>query len=1180
MVNLPKARQKSIAIVLSFLLAVAFVPHNVFAEQNQPVASENQALLAQISQALQTIRAKIVAIAAALDDLTTEPAAPVSTPQPTPTITPPPPLPQPAPAPAYTLPAATPASTPIQAPTPTTITPTILRPPTRIEPTNQALVDQINLLQERVRGLQRQIADAQRRTTPTSATAPQPFSTQTLLSPQSPQTVNQLVTPRLGQPQTQEPEFVKGSLLVQFRPGFTPESVRNKVSEQVRFVQSKLLFLARHQTNALLRDTYELKISETADVRLAAAEYQNLVAEVKSAGPNFIARTQQVPVQSVSIAPIAPSPPNDPLYSQQWHLPKVSAEAAWSIETGNPNTVIAVIDTGVKWNHPDLAANIWTNTGEIPNNNIDDDNNGFIDDVRGWDFVETTLPCWPGEDCLTEDNNPDDFHGHGTHVSGIAAAVTNNGIGVAGVCWTCKIMPVRAGFAYQPSPTVPEPSGALEYDDIAQALIYAADNGADIISMSFVGSDSFIMQSSINYAYNQGKVLVAASGNSNSDNTISAYPAAYSNVIAVAASDQTDLNAYFTNYGSWVDVAAPGVAILATVIPGVTWACSDTSLPPNNDGFGLCSGTSMAAPLLSGVVGLALSKIPTLTQNQALTLVQTAKDPLNISLYIGTGRTNAFKAVQPVTVPLALLDNSLNNLFATSTIAITGTAAGQNFLKYKVEFGGPATYPTSWTTIQGDVFVPVTNSLLATWNPASLGLPTGMYTIRLLVTDVNQKLWEDRALVIFDPTITPGWPKKIPEHVVSSPALVDVDADGNGEMFFQANSNPPVQTKFYALDHTGLPLPGWPITMSGSYGLTHQLSPAVADIDNDPNFEIVYGATDYPSWLSQYFVYEPNAVSQTGWPVTIATTSTAAIMWSSPVISNLDGGPDLEIIVITENYSPLCGPSAKVYAYKQNGQLLPGWPQQLPCRPRGTAAVGDIDANGDLEIIISTTPSGAANGYLYVFNHDGTLFPGWPQQVTYVYSPVIADIDQNDGGKLEIIQGGWNGNLYVLNHDGTPVPGWPQLVYPYSYSPAIGDIDGNGDLEIAFGTYNNSIVVLNHDGTPFQGWPVLTGIVIDGSPILVDIDGNGTMEIIISSGGRLFGFYQNGAPIRNFPKFMISTSYSSPAAGDFNGNGLIDLFVIDYEGNMYFWEFTGLAISSALQWPMFHHDPQHTGKYP
>ena len=195
--------------------------------------------------------------------------------------------------------------------------------------------------------------------------------------------------------------------------------------------------------------------------------------------------------------------------------------------------VVAVVDTGVDLDHPDLSFNIWTNYDEIPANGIDDDGNGFVDDYHGASFAGGP--------------SPQDDHGHGTHCAGIAAAVTNNRVGVAGVAGGAKIMPVkslnRLGRGY--------------WDGIAAGIIYAADNGAEVINLSLGGSyASQVVEAACDYARDRGATVIAAAGNSATSAT--PYPAGFNSVVAVSATDHNDWLAEFSNFGSWIDVSAPG----------------------------------------------------------------------------------------------------------------------------------------------------------------------------------------------------------------------------------------------------------------------------------------------------------------------------------------------------------------------------------------------------------------------------------------------------------------------------------------------------------------------------------------------------------------------------------------------------------------------------------------------
>jgi len=249
------------------------------------------------------------------------------------------------------------------------------------------------------------------------------------------------------------------------------------------------------------------------------------------------------------------------------------------------------------------------------------------------------------------DNDPIDYNGHGTHCAGIAAAKGNNNIGISGVCPNCKIMPLRAGFSiiYRG-----QTYGSLEYDDIANAIRYAVDNGAKVISMSFGGpADELQVKPALEYAHSNGVVLIAAAGNSNTDDETYSYPAAYDEVISVAAAAQDDTMAYYSNYGYWVDVAAPGGdyyadSMMLSTVP-ISGTISDSS------GYLAIQGTSMACPYVAGLAGLILSKNPGLDSGEVSDIITTEVDETNEQgYYIGTGRVNVNKALQAVAMHVSV----------------------------------------------------------------------------------------------------------------------------------------------------------------------------------------------------------------------------------------------------------------------------------------------------------------------------------------------------------------------------------------------------------------------------------------------------------------------------------------------------------------------------------------------
>lgn len=320
-------------------------------------------------------------------------------------------------------------------------------------------------------------------------------------------------------------------------------------------------------------------VSVQGDV-LGTAAVLSVMPGVEFAEPDFVVRHCVTP--------------NDTYFSLQWGLHNtgqtvngdpgiadadIDAPEAWDTLTGSSSFVVAVIDTGTQWSHPDLDGNIWSNPGEIAANGIDDDGNGYIDDTRGWDFYSV-------------DNNPDDTNGHGTHTAGTVAAEGNNGIGVAGVCWTAKIMPLR--FL--------GPQGGFTSDAVL-AVQYCTNKGVKVSNNSWGGgSFSSSLYNAINASKSVGHIFVAAAGNNGTSQAI--YPALYDldNIISVAATDNNDGLASFSNYNSVsVDLGAPGVNIASTYTGG---------------SYVYMNGTSMACPHVAGVAALVYMHNPGWTYSQ------------------------------------------------------------------------------------------------------------------------------------------------------------------------------------------------------------------------------------------------------------------------------------------------------------------------------------------------------------------------------------------------------------------------------------------------------------------------------------------------------------------------------------------------------------------------------------
>lgn len=341
----------------------------------------------------------------------------------------------------------------------------------------------------------------------------------------------------------------------------------------------------------------------------------------------------------ISLKPFATTIPNDQFFYRQWGLHNngsftlspslldadVDMIEAWDITTGSTNIKMAVIDSGVRMNHPEFTGRFFLNTSETTNG-LDDDSNGYVDDINGWDFVNN-------------DNNPADDHGHGTNVTGIAMANTNNNIGYAGVDWNCKLLPLK----------VLDASNSGFNSNMIASIYYAINRNVDLISMS-IGSAGFstAYQNAVNQAYFQNIPIIACMMNFN--NNTSYYPAAFDNAIAVGSTNSNDNRTvpFFwsstsgSNYGNHIDVVAPGNYI---------YGLSHTSNTFYETYWG---GTSQATPLVAGIVSLMLSLNPNLTVDQIRNILRNtaedqignpSEDTFGWDQYYGAGRVNAFNAL-------------------------------------------------------------------------------------------------------------------------------------------------------------------------------------------------------------------------------------------------------------------------------------------------------------------------------------------------------------------------------------------------------------------------------------------------------------------------------------------------------------------------------------------------------
>ncbi|MGD0336829.1 MAG: S8 family serine peptidase [Candidatus Omnitrophota bacterium] len=884
----------------------------------------------------------------------------------------------------------------------------------------------------------------------------------------------------------------------------------------------------------------------------------NKDADVEYAEPNYLFYPSYIP--------------NDPSYNLQWAHQRTHAEAGWDIQQGNPAVTIAIIDTGVAYNHEDLQANIWRDSEGNPGRDfVDIDVQAYINDA--WEPI-------PEEDYVGIDNDPSDYFGHGTHCAGIAAATGDNNIGIAGTAFKCKIMPVRTGFeiidVYHGAHTH---TALLESDDTANGIYYAADNGANVISMSFGGSgQSQTIKAALDYAYGKGVVLVAAAGNSGLD--IISYPGGYENVIGVAATAIDDTKAYYSSFGEWVDIAAPGGdddkdSMIFSTVPTVGGTLSDPS------GYLAIQGTSMACPYVAGVAALLRAANPGWTNAQVQTqLINTADSLVGIDKAygnkLGSGLVNIYKALTTAPEPKLVISGytksdsgqdglidpgetinvtiTLKNNWASAkgvTAVLKSSNPYINVIDSTKEYGDIDSLSEATQTFSFYVMPTITRPCAI---PLELSVnAAGGYNTKLNLSFKIDPKW----------SLRPGWP-------ISGAGMIkvaDLDGDGKKEIVILDLQSLDV------LNADGTRFAGdWPKTRPDPYFLSPL--PAIGDIDGDGKKEIIIAERQYRSTDScKIYAFRSDGSTVEGWPI---DTGFKTNMIESPSLADLDQDGRDEVVINV---------SGHLYVYNGKGGIFnSGWPVTVSnVYFSRTASFADIDDDGNLDIVYGDGDA------VHAFNSQGKELPGWPYhgEWSQLYQVCIGDID-NDGSKEVVFSTFGPSRIFVLDKNGqikNPAQ-WPVATSIYAIgSLALSDLDNDGDLEIlAAGLMSNEVQVFHYDGTLLPGWPVQTERTTSASMAFTniggigDLDGDGYKEVTVLSNAGIYLFKYDGTPM------LTQSPFLKEAASRFDGHDLPCIVDIDNDGTteligqtykkIYMWDFPG-DIKRA-DWPFYAHDIRNT----
>jgi len=999
---------------------------------------------------------------------------------------------------------------------------------------------------------------------------------------------------------------IPSQLIVKINPDFKTILSANKssiaqtgvqsfdaVNKKYKIVDQRKLYdksPARNE-HPLLKNTFIIEVPDGADVEQLIIEYKNS-GVVEYAHPDY-----QMELYA--------EPPDDTLYYCQWgmnnegqvylHVHRndgcnndylsvdsgfVDADIDWREVYENPPdntvaTVVAIIDTGVDMDHPDLIGRIWTNPREIADNGIDDDNNGYIDDLHGWDYSGdgTSFP-------LQEDNDPTDEYGHGTHCAGIVAATTNNDEGIAGVSPDSKIMCLK----FYP---------IMKSSYAAQAIIYAADNGADVISMSWgYPYQVDVVEEALAYARLKGVVPVAAAGNDGTE--AYNYPASYSGIITVGATQSRDSVTVFSTYGSHINVSAPGLSIMS--LRADTTDMYEMNCEPGvhviDSIYMLASGTSMACPHVAGAAAYLRSVSPGLTPDEIENILETTADDIETPGWdekAGYGRINLYNALQQAPGRRALITSPQINQILFGTIDIIGIADGTEFSEYTLEYG-LGDNPTDWIEIISST-TPVTDGLLGSLNSGTL---EGKFTIRLRVGETNEYMISvyiantvaaeiespaaDDSVINWATIVGSASCPEFNYYTLEYGAgltptsyntilgsSIPISGDILGEWFtgtltdgwynlrlmvysqsgFEAADSIPLYIHPYF--HTPPDSQGWKIDLNGEASTV----PNYGDFDNDGQNEIVIGTSEGLKF------FNPDGTEKTeGLP------SFPDYDFRIPVsVGDLNGDNLDDFVAVGVNYS-----SATLYGYLSGGTTfgmsVPS--PDLVVFENGIenlspfVSLKDIDNDQCDEIHYGT---GSGNDY-YLYDSDGsflTKIPTAPNYGNYAY--LSADIDGD--GYDEFYAG--NSVLYMFDQSGTLQDSLYLAISPLSYYRAFSllavDIDGDSRLElIAFGVGESESVstywtfAFDENLQVKENWPQnsrIDSFDAPAAPVFADINLDGKMEYLITRYGITYGgvivWSVDGIPYAGDSTYPVLAAPNNPCMlhipviGDVTGDGYPDI---------------------------------------
>lgn len=833
--------------------------------------------------------------------------------------------------------------------------------------------------------------------------------------------------------------------------------------------------------------------------------------------------------------------PNDDSLSLQWYHDYIGTFAAWDTTQGDSSVVIGILDTGLDYDHPEFLGQVAVSPAEDANGNgrfdpwlstvqvngifgdfdgTDGDGNGYVDDVIGYDFTDQPQSPYGG-DYLFEDPNPMDDNDHGTLVAGIISAKPNNNYGGAGIAPGCRLKILRAFAA----------NGGGEDDDIARAIVYAADNDIKILNFSFGDIyPSQMMHEAIRYAYAKDVVMVGSAGNGTGDNIH--YPSNFDEVLAISATTlSSDLEREIlwplSSFGWTVSLAAPGNGIYTTVV-------RDTS-DQDDDPFGTFSGTSTSAPMVAAAVGLIFSQRGACTPQQARGILTASADDIGEEGWdhlTGAGRLNIPQALATVGGSnVQILSPANDDGSDNQDITVIVTALDPEFASLDLEYQAGIEGNDSWIGLRNGLTSQFHQDTLYNWDVT--GLAEGEYTLRLRVNKTNGRTAEDRVRVVIDRTAPQI------DIRVAAPCW---DNDEQ-KLFFVYRSSDRGRTELHYR----------PVGGSIYKVLVHDR------ITRNGHFLI--GDELLAAGSIEYFLRSVNEADLVGTtavqtidftPATIPSHLFDTLAYSIPMGHYLTDptdfdGDGLQEVVMSEYSDQLSFGKLKFYEFNgvtfSEADSIGFKPILIP------KDVADTDGDGLLELLCSVNDS------MYVIEQGST--GDFPDQVTGqdfdngYFAARFADADQD--GELEVLVKDFK-DYYVLEQDGSgfrPMATLADISPDYEGSVApkalAEDFDGDGQIEIVYGDFDGDLLAYEYDGSSYVNTLLDSTLLSRSGSYLAagDFDGDGQMEFAVAAHTRL---NRNEADFEYEPPYWLLRIFKATGNNTYQVIWESHFFDIDTDG--------------------------------